>query len=393
MSLITPNTDSINNHYDKGRYLMVWRISLLFILVFGALTAIFIYTEEDSSFPVFVTFAISLVSFIYLNITKKFIIFFWVYAITGTIVANLALNFIFGPSHFVDFIWLLVSVLIAFIGISANVGLIFLIINVLGMMYFMFFSLNSHIEDQVTLSFTRQIAETVEIMFSIFVFGYIMVQFIEFQTHAKKQVRIINADLQVKINENRILVKEVHHRVKNNLQIIVSLLRLQKEEDRKKGKDSFDESINRVRTMALIHEKLYQQNNLKEIIIEDYINEFISEVKALYDMNEKLTVNFKSSVGSMKLKNMVPFCLLLNELFTNSIKHAFNETGKGTISISIDRESDAVISLIYGDSGKWNNSSETSFGTELIESLTEQMDGKYQREGSQYSFQISDLDE
>ena len=393
MSLITPNTDSISSYYDKGRYIMVWRISLLFILVFGTLVSIFIYTEEDSFFPVFVTFAISLVSFIYLNITKKFIIFLWVYAIIGTIVGNLALNFIIGPSHFVDFIWLLVSALIAFIGISANVGLIFLIINVLGMMYFMFFSLNSHISAQVNFSFTRQVAETIELMFSVFVFGYIMFQFIEFQRYAKNQIKIINADLQVKINENRILVKEVHHRVKNNLQIIVSLLRLQKEEDRKKGKDSFDESINRVRTMALIHEKLYQQNNLKEIIIEDYIDEFISEVKALYDMNEKLTVNFKSSVGSMKLKNMVPFCLLLNELFTNSIKHAFNETGKGTISISIDRESDSVVSFIYGDSGKWNNSSETSFGTELIESLTEQMDGKYQREGSQYSFQISDLDE
>jgi len=68
-------------------------------------------------------------------------------------------------------------------------------------------------------------------------------------------------------------------------------------------------------------------------------------------------------------------------------------TGKGTIFISIDRESDSFIRLIYSDSGKWNNSSETYFGTELIESLIEQMDGKYQREKSEYSFQISDLDE
>lgn len=393
MRLITPNTDSISNYFDKGRYLMVWRISLLFIIVFGALAALFFYTKEDSFFPLFITFTISLVSFIYLNLTKRFIVFFWLYAAIGTIVGNLALNFIIGPSHFVDFIWLLVSVLIAFIGISAKVGLIFLIINVTGMVFFMFFSLNNHISVQVNLSFTRQVAETIELIFSIFVFGYIMFQFIEFQTYAKNQIKIINAELQVKINENSILLKEVHHRVKNNLQIIVSLLRLQKEEDKRKGKDSFDESINRIIAMSLIHEKLYQQNNLKEIIIEEYIKVFISEIKALYDMNEKLTVNFKSSVGSMKLKNMVPFCLLLNELFTNSIKHAFNETLKGTISISIDRESDSVISLIYNDSGKWNDLSETSFGTELIESLTEQMDGTYQREKSKYSFKISDLDE
>lgn len=188
--------------------------------------------------------------------------------------------------------------------------------------------------------------------------------------------------IRASLKEKEVLIKEIHHRVKNNLQIVSSLLYLQAARTEDPGAVSaLTESRARVRSMALIHEKLYQSPNLASVDMGQYTRSLVSEIQYSHrteDSSVRLTVN----IGDITLgiTEAIPCGLIINELVSNAVKHAFPKGGEGEITIQLIRESAKHIALTVSDNGigfpehvDFRNS--PSLGLSLVNSLVQQLDG------------------
>ncbi|HRH69376.1 MAG TPA: histidine kinase dimerization/phosphoacceptor domain -containing protein [Flavobacteriales bacterium] len=185
-----------------------------------------------------------------------------------------------------------------------------------------------------------------------------------------------------------VLIKEMHHRVKNNLQVIASLLRLQAGTiSDERLQHAFAQSQSRVMSMALIHEKLYKGDELATLDVALYIEELFAELVRVNDVGDK--IQYRTHIDndlSFDLNTMVPLGLLLNELITNSFKHAFGERRTGHIKLAITNVKSGAYDLIYTDDGVGipldrMQPNEATLGTSLIESLVDQLNGRMTIEG------------
>lgn len=192
-----------------------------------------------------------------------------------------------------------------------------------------------------------------------------------------------NSLLEIKNKENEILLKEIHHRVKNNLQTISSLLNLQSNSiTDPTALDAVQESRNRVASMAMIHQKLYQGENLAAIEMRDY---FETIGKAIIDSfgekAENISLKVEMKDIELDVDTAVPVGLITNELITNSLKYAFPNNQKGQILITLAQEKNGLLKLHIADDGQGiTNESvvkkEKGFGTLLVQLLTTQLRGK-----------------
>lgn len=201
------------------------------------------------------------------------------------------------------------------------------------------------------------------------------------------------AAVQRSLEEKELLLAEIHHRVKNNLQVIASLLRLQAASfTDERLQAAFDQSQSRVTSMALIHEKLYKGDELATVEVALYIEELFDELVRVNDVQERITRSTDIDPGlTLGLSTMVPLGLLLNELITNSLKHAFRGRAEGRVTLALHRVEDAppygtAFDLLYADDGtgipleKLQSSGDT-LGATLIEGLVEQLNGHMTVEG------------
>ncbi len=165
--------------------------------------------------------------------------------------------------------------------------------------------------------------------------------------------KIINEKIKKSLEEKEILLREIHHRVKNNMQIISSLLMLQSQYIKnKEDADIFVDSQNRIVSMSLIHEKLYQSSDLSKIDFKEYIEEMLSGLFQSYGVNSgNIALNIKVDNISMAIDSAIPCGLIINELVTNSLKYAFPEGRNGEITISLRSIDGTMIELVVGDNG------------------------------------------
>jgi len=184
------------------------------------------------------------------------------------------------------------------------------------------------------------------------------------------------------LKEKEVLLKEIHHRVKNNMQIISSLLNIQARNiDSDKDREIFRDSQNRIKSMALIHERLYKSNDLTHISFTEYTRKLASYLLASY-CNLPINVNFKLDIQEVgiSINQAIPLGLILNEVISNSLKHAFQETPKPEIGICLTKEGNNFTLIIY-DNGSglpetFDKSGENSLGLHLINTLVTQIHGK-----------------
>jgi len=187
--------------------------------------------------------------------------------------------------------------------------------------------------------------------------------------------------LRASLKEKEVLIKEVHHRVKNNLQIVSSLLSLQSGQVvDNKDLELFVESRNRVRSMALIHEKLYQSDDLNRINLKEYVDGIVENVYIAYGGDkEKVSVTSDIQDIYISLEKGVPCGLIINELITNCYKHAFPQDKKGEIRVSVRYESNNYILTVsdngIGMPGDFSMGRLTSLGIQLVSILTDQLKG------------------
>ncbi len=191
------------------------------------------------------------------------------------------------------------------------------------------------------------------------------------------------------------LIKEIHHRVKNNLQIITSLLRLQAStiED-EKSISYFVDCEKRVAAMALVHEKLYKSNNFSAINLAEYIDELVRNLIASYASNYLVIKETNIELEELDLDTIIPVSLIINECITNSFKHGYTpEIENFSITCNISMKSKRLVHLYIGDNGKgfpkgFSLQNSNSLGVELIDSLIDQIDGTVEiinKEGAYYN--------
>lgn len=193
--------------------------------------------------------------------------------------------------------------------------------------------------------------------------------------------------LKASLKEKEMLLKEAHHRIKNNLQIIVSLLRLQSNPIKnKKVLNMFRISQNRIRAVALIHEELYRSNNMKEINLSDYVNKMVTHLVSAYRAGNgviKLKLELKNIF--LDIDRAIPCGLVINELVSNSLKHGFPGGREGEIFIKMSRDKRKKYTIIVKDTGMGlpdglDIHKSENLGLQLVMDLVEQLKGTLELE-------------
>ncbi len=178
--------------------------------------------------------------------------------------------------------------------------------------------------------------------------------------------------------EKELLLKEVHHRVKNNLQIVSSLLSLHANVSTGQvEKEAFRECQNRIKSMSIIHEQLYNKGVFSEIDMKSYIEEISNQLFLSFDAHESIELHFDLDPIRFNMDRSVPFGIILNELIVNSLKHAFpNQTGAINVALKIHKDH---FELVVQDNGQGFNVKDSSdtMGLELIDTLVTQIDAIY----------------
>jgi two-component sensor histidine kinase/predicted hydrocarbon binding protein len=185
----------------------------------------------------------------------------------------------------------------------------------------------------------------------------------------------IQEQLEASLAQKELLIKEIHHRVKNNLQIIVSLLRLQMEKiDDPQYITQFETSINRVNTMASVHELMYRGEDFEKLDMESYFKNLMSSLVQMYGVGQVVELDLKFDIDNidLNLEQSIPLGLLMNEITCNSFQHAFDDGGKLSIALT---QKDGKYILTIGDNGPGlKNEKSNGLGRTLIELLCDQID-------------------
>jgi len=195
--------------------------------------------------------------------------------------------------------------------------------------------------------------------------------------------------LKESLHDKETLLKEIHHRVKNNMQLISSLLELQgKYIQDAKALSVFQECQNRIRSMALIHEKLYQSTSLARIDFAEYARGLTNMLIRSYRLSALINVELKIETLSLNLETAVPLGLILNELITNSLEHAFSSQQAGTIHVSLLHLNDDLMCLTVRDNGVglppgFDLEKASTLGMRLIHILTEQLHARMEARSEQ----------
>jgi len=239
------------------------------------------------------------------------------------------------------------------------------------------------------------------LIFGILLFISVKKRLKQSNTH-KKILENQNEELRrtlISKEEKETLLKEVHHRVKNNLQIINSLIRLQSHYTSPTNyKSRLADTENRIRSMALVHEKLYKSADLSKLDSESYIIELAENLMSAFEFNEEIKLDFDIENIKFSIDTLIPLGLIVNEAISNSIKYAFTGLEGGCITLSLEHKENIVLTISDNGIGadlSYEELSKDSLGMELIESLCDQLSGEFTLNtdnGFCYTFTFTKLD-
>lgn len=209
---------------------------------------------------------------------------------------------------------------------------------------------------------------------------------------AEQQLKESFVTLKKQDEEKTILLQEIHHRVKNNLQVVSSMIRLQANINKDPNAVKIlHEAVDRVKTIALIHDKIYKSSDINVIKLNEYIDSLYKDIKLQFSSNKEIVFSIEGEDIEVSLDTIVPLTLIINELLTNSFKYAFESQENPEIKIQFNIIDQHHLEMIYFDNGIWLKNEESDyFGTSLIEIFTDQLEGDFnlhkEKTGTQYNF-------
>jgi two-component sensor histidine kinase len=300
--------------------------------------------------------------------------------------------------HFVDPLWMIIIALFTYFTLGKLAGNISILIQFSAIALYIIFYSNHNLSLIKELSQGELFSLALNSFLCAIVIGYLIHQFLKRNSRAAEQYQTLNKELEFKNelveNQNRektAMLKEIHHRVKNNLQVITSLLRLQSRDiENEEAVTHFNEAIDRISAMALIHNQMYQSKDLNKIELDTYLQSLSKNILNSYILNIPVNTNFKIELKYVTSNVIVSIAIIFNELISNSLKHAFLNKSEGTITIKILEDRDGTIKFLFTDDGDWKIPEKSdSFGLELIDTLTQQLNGTFTRtseNGTSYEF-------
>jgi len=202
------------------------------------------------------------------------------------------------------------------------------------------------------------------------------------------------------LKEKEVLLREIHHRVKNNMQIVSSLLNLQTQYvEGEETQNVLKESQNRVKSMAMLHEKLYQSTDLIHIKFDDYIKRLVSDLFYSYDVHEQIKPVIDVVDVKLNIETALPCGLIISELVSNSLKHAFPSGGKGEVQVLLQADDHGYI-LTVSDNGvglpeNLDYKNAKSLGLQLVYNLVKQLDGEIEMDrshGAKFIIKFNELE-
>lgn len=195
------------------------------------------------------------------------------------------------------------------------------------------------------------------------------------------QQKEIQSKLEHSLLEKEVLLSEVHHRVKNNLAIVSGLMQLQLyEADNPELKEKLATCTSRIQTIGSIHELLYQSNSLAQLHFDESIQQLVKNLREMFDEHQEIDFNLNLSPVDININQGVPACLVINEIVTNALQHAFPDKEQGVITIDLSKSDDEVLTLTISDNGKglpdhFTSISENgSLGFQLVDTLLKQLE-------------------
>lgn len=394
-----PPSSKYNTFQKKYRFTLVWKIFSFLTPFFFTLSTTHLLIGSKSFKTTTLALIMSTIVLISLKLTKKYNIAVLAVFIIGTAINQYTVYTALNVERIVDLLWMLSVSVFVFYMFGYRYGIGSMAINIIGLIGAIFYVPKQVVIETIqNQTVNIEIAHTINIIVSTVITVYFIKKIIDYSNYNEKKLKEANIDLLQERDEKIVMLQEIHHRVKNNLQIVSSLLRLQASQlNNEEMETQFKEAINRVSSMALIHEKMYQTDDLSNVNIKNYLDSLIKEIIRTYSFKSHISIRIESNIYNFSLDSLVPLALIFNELITNSIKHAFKENSNGIITILIKKESDRKTIINYSDNGiGFKEMSSENFGSILIETFSEQLDGEFTinsntGKGAEYNFIFKDL--
>lgn len=383
--------------YDQARFKLTWRVNITIFYAVSIFTLVTILMAPNYLLVMVVALIFNTAILVTIRVTRKYELAAKLFLILGVTISSTQLFLVQDMIHFVDLVWYMMEVIFAYFVLGkkwGSIGLLSFTISLIGYIFFVFDSNLALIQEG---TFSIKLFQSFNAIIASFVLGHIIHYFIDTNRYAEVKLQGINKDLnekQIIIKNqndlNEVMFKEIHHRVKNNLQIISSLLKLQSfETESEEVKNHFNEAIGRIRSMALIHEKMYSNDDLAKINLESYLINLSKDICESMKKCDSVNIKIQSQLEKVDVKSMVPISLIFNELITNSLKHGIKENVNGEINITVKSDAETT-EFHYSDNGTWlPPKKDGTFGLELLETLTTQLDGNIKRSienGTNYIF-------
>lgn len=391
-------------YHERIKYNLVRNILYAFSIVMLMLGIFNLTSNKMDGLPNLFAAAVCISGIILLHKSNNYKLVALFISATSLIIVGIAF-FISNGSNLLTPYWMLVNVIFSFYMIGKIVGSFVLVIHFITYFIYQKYFYDTNVvlfSSFKTIDYVTYLLEFSAIGFSII---YLLVIFSKAASLSEKDFKKINNHLtkqNVVISkqntEMELMLKEIHHRVKNNMQIISSLLRLEANRATEKSGAFYQEAIDRISAMALVHEKMYKTGALSKFDLEKYIESLVKNLISNYSTEQKPGYTIEVSMESLQSKSIVPFALLLNELLLNSLKHAFSNQNNPHIYISVSKNPSLhkdLFDLKYSDNGSWNKNAEPSFGSEIIEAMVAQLEGEIAFEtgenGTEYSFTLANM--
>ncbi len=378
-----------SNAFDVARFNIIWRFNYVLSVLFVLLNIVFLIQGDVQSVVHFIiALLITTGSLFYLFKTKKFSTIYYFISICGILFPTVTMNTTNHLPHYGDIVWLIVAICIAYFGLGSKIGKYFFLAGLISIAIHIGFYLNINLTKINLLTTIDKVALITELTIAFSIVFYIIYQYTNLYSISEKSVMRINFELEKQnrfINEQNLeketLLKEIHHRVKNNLQVVSSLLNLQSYSlNDKYALAAIKEGQGRIKTMALLHQKLYQNShNISEINFKDYLTQLISMVASAYNNKSKVEVNVSVENIFFDIDTAVPLGLIANELATNAFKYAFEDGGDFFIGIVQSGNEEYVMEIRDNGKGLPANiemEKVNTLGLRLVNILSKQLKGK-----------------
>lgn len=391
------------NIHNRARAALLFDTSaLVFTIAVPFLIVAVSFGYYGKLVPTSVGISIVLLQLLYFRKYKKLWISAFMICFLSSAILTCSINFNTSTIHLVEPFWMIVIVVFAVFMLGVRWGIFFCVFLMTGFAFFVVNSLQDNLRIVMESIPSIKYFLIVEIGSALLSLVYILSIFVTTTRKSERALREGNERLEARnelVNrqnsEITILLKEIHHRVKNNLQVINSLLRLQSDQiTDEASRNVFDDAQYRIRAIALIHEQMYKSADLSDIQPEHYFRGLAGDLLRQHVTNQSVRLQVTVAFSSWNHDKVVPLGLLLNELIANSVEHGkMGEAGE--IRIRLEQK-EAFLELEYADNGHgFGEEFRPGFGLELIETLTAQLNGRMERfseknSGVRYLFRFYD---